>query len=829
MHQAGDLVQAQALYLEILQSQPEHADVLHNMGLLALQVNQPAVGLAHLRQAIDKSPSNPKFWQSYIDALCQGGHHELAQHVFAQAQTAVGLRNDNISPLHQPDSNATSEQALIVCYHQQAYADCEQLARRMLIDNPDQGHLWKWLGLSLQHQQRLDDALQALQKACELLPEEGEIHGLYAAALHTANRLENAVALYRHAHRLDPGNAAYLGNIGVILHNLGKYAEAEHYFKSAIALNPDAIATLINLAMTLQAQNRSDEAERYLRAAISLQPECPETHHVLSIALKAQGRLEEAMLSSQRTLALNPHYAEAHDTLGAILFAQGRFEAAQNCFSRAIASAPDQPKFYNNLGTVLQLQRQLAEAEVYYRKAITLAPDFIDAHTNLGITLQAQGRIEEAEHCWRTSLRLNPESIINQSGLLFHLNYSAILPSSTYVEEAAKFGRMAISRVEQPFTSWLCEPQPQRLRVGLVSGDFRNHPVGHFLHGLLREIGNTHLDVIAYATQPGTDEFSLRIRPYFADWKNIGGLSDVAAAKLIHDDGIHILIDVAGHSSHNRLSMFAWKPAPIQVSWLGYLATTGLKSIDYVLSDPYSIEPADERFFTEAIRRLPDSCICFTPTVDNVAIGPLPAIKQGFITFGSFNNLSKMSDAVVELWSQILHAVPHSRLLLKASQLSEAAIIERTQIRYAEQGIASNRLILAKPLSDPAEHLATYNQIDIALDTFPYPGVTTSVEALWMGVPVLTLRGDGILARACESINHNAGLADWIAADQAEYLQKAANFAENLTYLSRLRNELRSKVLASPLFDSVSFARNFDNALRDIWRDHCTSKPHANP
>lgn len=820
-HQMGDLVRAQTIYLEILQSHPEHTDVLHNMGLLALQLDQQAIGLAHLKQAIAMNPLNRKYWQSYIDGLRQCGLYELAQQASVAANNTTGLTNEdnNLTIKSSFSSTEHAIQSLRDYYQRQAYDECETLAVRLLEVNPDDGHIWKWLGLSLQQQQRLPEALAALDTASKRLAYDAETQGLYAAALHVAGRLEEAISHYQTAIRLDTDNDTYQSNLGVIWHNLGQFAQSEQCFKTIVSRKLDAKEALLNLALTLLAQNRNAEAEACLRNMLAQTP-CPEAHHHLGIALKLQGRLEEAKLAVEQALALNRNYADAYDIQGAILFEQGNFQEAESYFEQAIACQPALPKSYNNLGTVLQLQRKIVQAEEYYRKAVALDPNFVDAHINLGINLQSQGRIKEAEQCWRTSLQIDPHSIANQSGLLFHLNYSAGQSNPSYLDEAIKFGHMVTSRIEQVLDSWLCEPHPQRLRVGLVSGDFRNHPVGHFLHGLLREIGTTHLELVAYATQPGVDEFSARIRPYFADWKNIGNLSDKAAAAVIRADGIHILIDLAGHSSHNRLPLFAWKAAPIQISWLGYLASTGLESIDYVLSDPYAIETADEKYFTEKIWRLPDSCICFTPTVDDVAINTLPSLERGFVTFGSFNNLSKMTDDVIEIWSQILLAVPKSRLFLKASQLNEPAIAERILNRYASHGIPADRLLLSQTVATPEQHLATYNRIDIALDTFPYPGVTTSVEALWMGVPVLTLRGDGILARANESININAGLTEWIARDKSAYIQKAILFAENPAYLADLRTELRSRILASPLFDSIAFTRNFDSALWDIWKTH---------
>jgi predicted O-linked N-acetylglucosamine transferase (SPINDLY family) len=540
----------------------------------------------------------------------------------------------------------------------------------------------------------------------------------------------------------------------------------------------------------------------------------------LAIALKIQNRLAEAATSCQQALTLEPNYPEAYCALGSIYFAVGDFAKAGENFQQALAIRPSYPEALNNLGTTHQVQRHLLEAESCYRQAISLHPDYVDAHTNLGINLQAQGRIAEAEQCWRTSLALKPDQIATQSGLLFHLNYSA-RHQANYLEEAKKFGRM-VAATATPYSRWLGAERPTCLRVGLVSGDLRDHPVGHFLHALLRESKSPRIEFVAYATQPGMDDYSARLKPYLSDWKNISNLTDEAAAQLIHGDGVHILIDLAGHSALNRLSLFAWKPAPVQISWLGYLASTGVEAIDYVLSDPYSTLPQDEENFSESIWRLPDSCICFTPPDQSPAVEALPALKQGFVTFGSFNNLTKMTDGVVATWARILHSVPTSRLLLKASQLNEPFIQSRTLQRFAEHGISGDRLILAETAPSRSRHLSMYHKVDIALDTFPYPGVTTSIEALWMGIPVLTLHGDGILARAGESICINAGLADWIASSENDYVDKAKDFAQETTKLAQLRTQLRKQVLESPLFDSARFAEQYEEALWSMWHQKIT-------
>jgi len=816
-HQAGQLLEAQVLYLQILQDQPEHPDAHHNMGVLAMQLQQADIALMHFYRALSAKSLEGKFWHSCIQALIQTERYAEARELLQQGKTQVGLQGTAVDELEKTlVAQATAEiNALFINFQQGQTVEGEQNARRLLARFPECGLAWKVLGLFLQQRGAFPDALKAHQRAIELLPQDAEAHLNFASTLHGQGHLNEAITQYERTLQLDPNNALASSNLGTLLFNLGRYREAEFYIAKSSALAPDAIGELINLGLCQQAQQHPEQAEQSFRRAITLQPTLAQSHYCLAIALKIQNRLVEAAACCQQALALDPNYPEAYCALGSIYFAVGDFAKAGENFQQALAIRPNYPEALNNLGTTHQVQRHLLEAESCYRQALSLHSDYVDAHTNLGINLQAQGRIAEAEECWRTSLTLKPDQIATQSGLLFHLNYSA-QHRVDYLEEAEKFGRM-VAATATPYTRWLSAEQPTCLRVGLVSGDLRDHPVGHFLYALLRESKSTRIEFIAYATQPGMDDYSARLRPYLSDWKNISNLTDEAAAQLIHGDRVQILIDLAGHSALSRLSLFAWKPAPVQISWLGYLASTGVEAIDYVLSDPHSILPQDEENFSESIWRLPDSCICFTRPDQSPAVEALPALKQGFVTFGSFNNLTKMTDGVVATWASILHSVPASRLLLKASQLNEPFIQSRTLQRFAEHGISGDRLILAEAEPSRSRHLSMYHKVDIALDTFPYPGVTTSIEALWMGIPVLTLRGDGILARAGESICINVGLADWIASNENDYVNKAKDFAQETTKLSQLRKRLRKQVLESPLFDSVRFAEQYEAALWSMW------------
>ena len=328
------------------------------------------------------------------------------------------------------------------------------------------------------------------------------------------------------------------------------------------------------------------------------------------------------------------------------------------------------------------------------------------------------------------------------------------------------------------------------------------------------------MELIAYPSHFRTDALTERIKACCYGWHSAVGLSDENLARRISDDGIDILIDLSGHTAHSRLPMFAWKPAPVQASWLGYFATTGVAAMDYLIADPWTVQKAEEASFTEKIWRLPDSYLCFTPPDVDVQVVPLPALTNGHVTFGCFNHLSKMNDAVVALWARVLQAVPGSRLFLKAKQLGEATVRQSVVERFATHGVDAGRLIL-EGAAPRAELLASYRRVDIALDPLPYPGGTTSVEALWMGVPVLTLAGERFLSHIGESILRNVGMPEWIAADADGYVARAVSYAGDLPYLATLRNGLRRQVLGSPLFDAPRFAHHFEAALRGMWRVWC--------
>ena len=569
--------------------------------------------------------------------------------------------------------------------------------------------------------------------------------------------------------------------LGVILQQTGKIRESLVPNQKAAALFPQDAEAHSNLGLTLQGLGRLNEAEASLRQAIALIPDCAEAHYNLGIMLQELGRLDEAEASYRQATALKPGYAEA----------------------------------YNNLGNTLLELGRLEEAAASFRQALDLEPDYAQAHSSFGIALYRSGALEEAEASCRKAIALNSDFTAGYMPLLF-IQSSSNFEHTSYLKDALSYAKSIRGEISSRFSEWSCAREPERLRIGLVSGDFSNHPVGYFLEGLLAQFNSSSLELYAYPTKLLEDELTTRIKPYFSYWSPLLGKSDQEAAQLIYNDKIHILIDLSGHTANNRLPIFAWKPAPIQVSWLGYWASSGVPEMDYILGDPFVTPNNEAAHFIEKIWQLPESYLCFTEPNVALEVMPLPALSAGVITFGCFNKLVKMTDEVVSLRSKILNIIPGSKLFLKNDQLQYASERNKVLSRFAAHGIGADQLILEGP-SPRAEYLASYNRVDIALSPYPYGGGTTSAEGLWMGVPVLTKRGDYFLSHLGESIAHNTGLSDWIAADEDEYIAKAVQFSSDLDGLMKLRAGLREQVLASPLFDAPRFARHFERAVWSMW------------
>lgn len=706
-----------------------------------------------------------------------------------------------------------------------------------------------------------DEAIAACRDAIALKPDFADAHISLGMALGKLGKHGDATASYRQAVQMKPDSAELHLTLGRAMMESGRGQEAVTSFDTALALRSDYPEAHQSRGIALQQLGRFDEAALAYRQALALDPDLVEAHSNLGSALKELGRLDEAIASYNQALRIDPALAEAHHNLGLVFQQQGQLDQAVACYRHALEIKPDDASTHSSLGTALCGREQYQQALDHFRRAVQIEPDNADGHLNLAITFAALGQLDTAIASFqralllgpdnrdthlglgnvfkdlgeygpalqsvRRALELDPHCVLAHNNLLFIQNYVAGQPPSLSFADAQRFGKMA-ARLVPSCSHGTNSPAPDKpLRIGLVSGDLGDHPVGYFLESVLTALSSQasgRLSLFGYRNRDDEDAMSKRLQAHCKAWHSVARLSDEALAQRIRDDGIDILIDLSGHTARNRLAVFARKPAPVQVTWLGYLATTGLTTIDYVLADAWTLPKNQEAYFTEKVWRLPESYICFSPPAHDALPGPLPAIGNGYVTFGSCNNLTKMNDDVVALWSRVLQAIPNSRLLLKSTQLHAAFVRQKVIDRFGVHGIGAERLIL-KALVPRGEYLMTYCEMDISLDPFPYPGITTSVESLWMGVPVLTLAGEQFLSRQGVGLLMNAGLPDWVASDPDDYFARAVAHAGDLQALSSLRNGLRQQMLGSPIFDAPRFAQHFEAALREMWRIWCATRP----
>lgn len=716
----------------------------------------------------------------------------------------------------------------------------ERRYREVLQTRPDHAETNHSLGTLYVRNGRTADSLPFFAKALEGEPAQGQYWLSYIDALlrtgqageaqrvmgfgrecglvgtdvdELAQRVDDAVA----GAKAMPTDPEMLAQRCFELQDRGNLDEAERCYRRLVQLVPGSAAHHCNLGSLLQQMGRLDDALDSFERALSLDSGIAGIHFNYGNALRQNGLLAEAADSYRHALRLMPDYVSACCNLAVVLLNLGRAGDAEVMLRRALELEPNSCQAHGNLGIVLHELGRLSEAEASYRSALQHESGLAEVHNDLGILLQDMGRLDESEACYRHALQLKPDYYKAHSNLLFLLNYNPDVTPETAFDEARRYGA-AVAAAAVPFIGWSCAEQPQRLRIGFVSGDFRNHPVGYFLENLLQHVDRDAFELYAYPTDPWSDEHTQRIKRSFAAWKPLYGLNDEAAARLIHDDGVHILIDLSGHSRHNRLPVFVWKPAPVQVTWLGYFATTGLAEMDYLIADPTTLPESQERYFTEKIMRLPETRLCFNRPGVAIEVSMLPALENGYITFGCFNNLAKMNDDVVALWSRVLLAVPRSRLFLKSKQLGDDVVRQHTVERFAVHGVAAERLML-EGAESREKYFEAYHRVDIALDPFPYPGGTITVECLWMGVPVLSLSGQSFLFRQGAGFLINAGLQEWVAVSQDDYAAKAGAFAGDLTVLVELRVILRRQVERSPIMDGVRFAGNFARVLQRMWTE----------
>jgi protein O-GlcNAc transferase len=731
--------------------------------------------------------------------------------------------------------------------------------RKILEADPEDVDVIHFMGVLYKQIGQKDEALRFLERAVELDPEYAEAHFNLAAVLAERGLVDRAQGSYEKAIKLKPDYIEARFNLANVLLKTNQVDQAIDVLQSALKLNPGYAKALNLLGNALMAKNSFHEAVEAYRRAIDLTPNSAELYNNIARPLKEIGGLDDALAAYHKAIDLKPDFAEAHSNLGIIYAHKGNYGAAMASCRRAIELKPSYPQAHHNLGNALLDAGQVDEAIDAYKQAIQLKPDFAEAYHSLAnaqlkagqpdlaidlfnraiqlkpVMAQAyaglanafkeKGQISDTILTYRRAVALDPKDARLHSNLVYDLHYDpACTPSCLQAEERNWAQRYADPlKAKWPLHKNDRNPE-RRLKIGYVSPDFRQHPVGQFMLPLLAHHDHSRFEIFCYASVRSADDLTAKIRSHADVWRDISPLSDEQAAAMAHSDEIDIMVDLTMHTAKHRLLMFARKPSPIQIAYLAYPGSTGIDAIDYRLTDPYLDPPGSETdCYSEGSFRLPTTYWCYQPQFEGLDSSPLPAKKAGFVTFGSLNNFCKVNPAVVETWKDVLLRVPESRLALHSAEGAHRQRVLRT---FEEAGVDPARIRFVKRQS-AFDYMNYYRNIDIALDPFPYVGGTTTCDALWMGVPVVTLHGQTALARGGVSILTNAGITDLIAKTREEYVLIAANLASDLGRLEQLRSTIRDQMMRSPLMDAKRFAFDVENAYREMWRAWCQNKRPA--
>jgi protein O-GlcNAc transferase len=770
-HLAGEFGHARALYERALGLAPDDANVMFRLGVLDMQGGAYDAALDWLDGALTCTPDNARY-------------HFVRGQVLASAQRFA-------------DAIGAYRQALSF-----------------------EAHCADTLFALATAQQSVGESVAAIETYTSVL-------ALEAAHVDALNNLGNcyrqqgdlqaAEAAYRRALAAQPGDANALTNLGTLLEAAGRLDEAETLLEAAVRVAPDSPCGLVNLAVALHRRGEFEPAAALLTRTLQLDPCFPEAAYNLANALHALGRRREAVSHYQRAIEQAPTHADAYNNLGIVYQEAGSREDAAQAFSAAIRLRPGFVAALNNAATLMRTLGRIAEAESHLREALAVDPRHSVTHNNLGNVLKDQGRLEDGIDAYRRALTCDPGNVVAHSNLAYALTFQVEQPQPL-LDECRRWSMQheaPYRGAREPYSN--DTTSSRRLRIGYVSPDFREHCQALFTLPLLSHHDHEQFEVFCYASVTRPDALTQRVARHADVWRDVRELNDERLAQMIRGDRIDILIDLTMHMADGRPLLFARKPAPVQIAWLAYPGTTGIDAIDYRLTDPWLDPAGTDAQYSEQSIRLPDSFWCYDPLTDTPEVNPLPALSNGYPTFGCLNNPCKLSDATFSLWGGVMREVADARLLLMAP---EGAARTRLLERLGQHGIGAQRVFFAA-FRPRADYLRTYHQIDAGLDTFPYNGHTTSLDSYWMGVPVVTRVGGTSVGRAGLSQLENLGLRELAADSDARFVETAVRLVRDLPRLSEMRGSLRARLAASPLMDGARFARHVEAVYRNVWRAWC--------
>ena len=805
-HQQGKLEQAIAIYQQILNINPHHLDALSNLGVAYKKLGRIEEAISCYRQVLQIDEQKVEIWFNLGNTLQQQNQNEEAEHCYREAiriKADFGYPYFNLAKLLQ-------EQELYL-EAKENYQQAIKLIPNLASAHTNLGNVLKMLG-------DIEGAIIQHQQAIVKQPNYAEAYYNLGNVFRDQTEYQQALTAYQKALQLKPQFAQAWLNIGGVYEKLDQLADACKAISQAIAIQPDYSEAYLSLAKIYQQQGNEQEVVKLLQTACQQQPDDASIVVELAIALQQQNCLSEAISRLESFLQSHPDNALIHCSLGSLYNDIGHYHLSITHLKKAIALEPNSAAAHTNLGYALIQVSSLGEGIYHCQKAIELNPQLEVAHLNLGFALKNQGKSTEAIASFRSALEIKPDFLPAQCNLLYSLNYDSAYSPEEIAQAHFDWGKMINST-----TSINIPAQPKnkknKIRVGYVSPDFKQHSVAYFIEPILRHHNQDDFAIYCYANVSQPDAVTKHLQQYADYWRNIYGIDDQQVCQQIKQDQIDILVDLAGHTGQNRLPLFALKPAPIQITYIGYPNTTGLETMDYrftdEIADPFEVSDA---YYSEKLIRLPNCVLCYQPPTDLPPVNELPAKTLNVFTFGSFNNLPKLTPEVIAVWSKILQQVPKSRLILKVRWFDDPHTCDRFHRLFAEQGIEPRRVKLIGKIDNPNHHLAFYGNIDIALDPFPYNGTTTTCEALMMGIPTLTMTGNIHASKVGSSLLNTVGLPEWVATSSEEYIDKAIHFANDWELLTNIRKSLRQQMLDSALCNASNHTQNIEETYSKLMQ-----------
>jgi protein O-GlcNAc transferase len=760
-----------------------------------------------LRAVLARNPAEPDalLYMGVVAHL--SGHNEIALELLQHA--------DKVRPNHLDTAINLSS----VYMGLGKSIEAEYILNEAISQNPEIPELrFNLCNLHIETE-RYEEALVLAEELVRVRPEWKDVHAQKGVALKNLKRYDEALLAYDQALAMDPDFTVALKNKGNLLIAFGKSTEALECYERLLEIGKDIDAEVYNQLGNVYGNLKIWEKsiQSYSRA-LQLNPNDAGYYDNLACVLFLSKQTENVERLMKRAIELSPETSVLHFNLARYYQSIGQNALAMQYYERAIELDPVSPA-YVNMSYLLCMRGDLLGAEKLLLKAIEEGCPESGLHINLGNVYKDLCSHEQALDCYQKALEVNPKSHMAQSNQLFVMHYiPSIKPEQIYQESVKWEQQQAVGIVAKTVHANI--PDPERvLKIGYVSADLRDHPVMCYIEPILEAHDKSKVEVYCYANQEINDPTTDRLKYHSHHWRDVFQMTDDEMAEQVERDGIDILVDLSGHTSGNRLLVFARKPAPIQATWIGYFNTTGVKAIDYIISDKYMVPPEDEHLYTEKPLRMAKSA-CYQVHKYNIPVAPPPVLKNGYLTFGCFSTLGKFSSEVLEVWAEILKAIPDSRLYLKNAAFG----LETTRVEYREKfqkmGVDPERIDFqgAGPLE---MYLVEYNNVDLMLDTFPYNAGTTALDALWMGLSMITLKGDRLVARIGEGLLGALELEEFIAKDKQDYVAKAVAYSKNPQRLAEVRGQLRAKLEAHPMTNPPVFTRGLEDAYRSVWRKWC--------